>query len=805
MLISAQVAGAGEFDFFEARVRPVLVEHCYQCHSVEAGKSKGGLLLDSREEIRAGGDTGPAVVPGNVSSSLLFKAMAHDDDRLTMPPKANRLPESVISDFRIWIEEGAPDPRDESQAHLIRPPVDIESGREFWAYQKKKRAELPAVGAEEWGRRDLDRFVLAKLESNGMTPAPDAAPEVLLRRVYFDVTGLPPSPKQLREFLGIVRVKGIEVALRAEVDRLLASEAYGERWGRHWLDVARYGESSGKDSNLTFPYAWRYRDYVIDSLNADKPYDRFVVEQVAGDLLPAEGDAQEREHTIATGFLALGPKGLNEMNRLQFIADLADEQIDTVTRAVMATSVACARCHDHKFDPYSMEDYYSLAGIFLSTETYFGTAIGSENVIGGDLLPLPPKRGEAVPNPSITAPQVKKLEAKLVALDREEKERKEKAAQAMREGKNPGEFFSLQDALRIIWTRGGTEGKLKTVDDEGNALALAMGVKDKEEMVDAPLLERGEIAKPREKQARRFPRVIEIESVEAPGPDASGRLEFAYWLTHPEHPLTARVMTNRVWRYIFGTGIVRSTDNFGFNGERPSHPELLDYLALQFVEGGWSIKELVRELVTSRAYRQASDYREDCFAKDPENRMLWRMSKRRLEAEEIRDAMLAVSGELDFERPNGSLIAGIRDRSVALFAFTEGLPADLDGGNYRSVYLPAARDRLPDVLELFDAAEPSLVTGDREVTNVPLQALYLMNSSFVQARAEAMARLVTKGGGDPVRRVFRRGFGRDADAEEEAMAAAFFEKAAEEGMSEELAMASFCQAMLATGEFRNLD
>ncbi len=800
--------------FFEARIRPVLAKQCYGCHSVESGKSKGGLLLDTRDGIRTGGERGPAVVPGDPVKSVLLTAISHTDPDLQMPPKKAQLPKPVIADIERWIKMGAPDPRETSARTVAKPPVDLESGRKFWAYQTPVPAPLPKSQDPKWARRDLDHFILAKLEESKLAPSPDAEPVILLRRLHFDLVGLPPAEAAVTAFVKRVEAEGMDAALAVEVDALLKSERFGERWGRHWLDVARFAESNGRESNLTFPHAWRYRDYVIDAFNADKPFDRFVTEQIAGDLLPAKDDAERAQLLIATGFLAFGAKGLNEMNEAQFAADVADEQIDTVTRAVMASSVACARCHDHKFDPFHMTDYYALAGIFRSTKTFYGTWVDSENNNGGDLIRLPDLPGQLIPNKPVSAAKVKELKAQLVKLNLEEKEQQSLLKKAYAEKKDlSGDGFKfLQNAIRIIWSRGGIEGQLMTVDDSGRALPLCMGVMEAKKIQDATLLERGEIAHPGQAVPRAFPRVIELAVATPPPKEQSGRLEFARWLTCPEQPLTARVMANRVWRHLFGAGLVRTVDNFGSTGERPSHPELLDHLALKFVDGGWSVKSLVREIALSRAYRQASTYRANCFQKDPENRLLWRANKRRLDAEVIRDSMLAVSGLLDTSRRQGSLVAELGGQAVSLIGFNKNVPADLDGSRHRSVYLPVIRDHLPDALELFDFAEPSLVTGDREITNVPVQALYLMNGPFVQEQAAALAQRVIHCAGSPaeqIRSAFALCFNRPPDTAEIKLAEEYFQAACTSGQGTPAAegkiLAGYCQALLASAEFRNVD
>ena len=561
--------------FFEAKIRPVLVQHCYGCHSAEAGEASGGLVLDSRQGIRRGGERGAAVVPGKPEESLLLAAVEHRDGQLRMPPDRPQLPAGVRADLKAWIARGAPDPRDGAAAVAARPEIDWEKGRAFWAFQQPVDQQPPETRTPDWARQPLDHFILARLEAQRLEPSADAAPAVLLRRLHFDLVGLPPSPQTLRQFQQQIKAQGIEAALAAEVDRLLASERFGERWGRHWLDVARFAESSGKETNVTFPHAWRYRNWVIDAFNADKPYDRFLVEQIAGDLLPYDSPQQRADQLIATGFLAVGTKGLNEANKLQFLADVIDEQIDALTQAVMASTVACARCHDHKLDPFSMEDYYALAGIFASSKTCYGTSVAPGNQVGGDLIVLPELPGQVIPNESLPKEKVEAYRQELAEMARREEEGRKLAEKLIAEGKDPTEVISLAEILRAIWRKGAIEGVLKTVNDEGQALPLAMGVIEAEQIVDVPLLDRGELSRPGDVVPRGFPKVIEIADVPPIPEDQSGRLQLALWLTHPDNPLTARVMANRVWSHLFGEGIVATVDNFGAGGGRPSHPELL--------------------------------------------------------------------------------------------------------------------------------------------------------------------------------------------------------------------------------------
>jgi len=796
--------------FFESKVRPVLVQHCYSCHSAEAGESEGELQLDTRTAIRKGGDRGPAVVPGDQQASWLLTAMLHADIDLKMPPKRERLPEAVIADFKKWIEMGAPDPRDGDAAAGIK--IRKKAGRDFWSYQPPKSSIPPLVTDVIWPKVSLDNFILARLEENELSPSPDAQPQVLLRRLHFDLVGLPPSPEELSRFLVRMNADGIDAALADEVDELLRSPAFGERWGRHWLDVARFGESSGTEANISFPYAWRYRDYVIDCVNEDKPFNRFLLEQVAGDLLAYDSNAERARLLIATGFLAMGPKKLDSVDQRQFHADVIDEQIDTVTLAIIANSVACARCHDHKFDPFSMTDYYALAGIFASTKTFFGTAVSPSNRIGGDPLLLPEVEGQKILHPSLPRKRVEALRKQLVEL-RAEQVQMDGAMKAVFSGNKPIKTFTLQDALRIFWQTGSVEGELEKVSDSGEALPLTMGVLEADKILNAALMERGDVNKLGKIVPRAFPQSLQLnDQTEIPG-DQSGRLQLAHWLTNRKHPLTSRVIVNRIWRHMFGTGIVATVDNFGSTGKQPSHPELLDTLAVQFMQNGWSIKSLVREIALSRTYRQSSAFQDASFHRDPDNRFLGRISKRRLEAECIRDGMLVASGELDLVRPVGSLVGRvIGDKPISLIGLDKRLPADLDGCLNRSVYLPVIRDRLPDILDLFDFAEPSLVTGNRETTNVPIQALYLLNSPFAQDRANGLARRLMKEAGTDEQRIqrgFQLCFTRQPEQLEMIRSLDFLKtKKPSVGESSDavpLELLHFCQALLCTAEFRNLD
>ncbi len=778
-----------EAKFFEERVRPVLVKYCYECHA-EGEKIKGGLRVDYKDGLVHGGDSGPALVPGDAGASLLYLAVSYEDPDYEMPPK-ERLPDEIIGDIRKWIEMGAPDPRVPEEI-VVQSEIDIEEGKKHWAFQPPVATPAPRVKNGDWPVTDVDHYVLAGLDEAGLGPAPDASPDVLLRRLHFDLIGLPPSYGEIRDFAEAWKVDPAG-AYRAEVDDLLASPHFGERWGRHWLDVARYAESTGKELNTTFPNAWRYRDYVIDSFNADKPYDRFVMEQIAGDLLPVKSDEDWQENLIATGFLAMGPKSLNQQNPRQFEADLVDEQIDATSQAILGLTVSCARCHDHKSDPIPTEDYYALAGIFHSTKTYFGTVNGVATRRATKLLELPVLTEE--PQGDITVAEYQRLAEQ---LGEQEAQLRELIRGARGQGAN------LQQIVRLRTTTAFLEERIASYDPDGRKKSFAMGVQDQPRPRDATVLVRGELDMPAQQVERGFLQVLDF-SDDACSPETSGRLELARWLSSEENPLTARVMANRVWGKLFGQGIVTSPDNFGVSGNTPSHPELLDALALEFIEGGWSVKSLIRELVLSRTYQMASTWNADAYKNDPGNRLLWRMPVRRLDAEALRDAMLFVGGQLDRERPLGSVVAEAGHVGIGRAFDTDRLDAYRD---YRSVYLPIVRDALPESLALFNGADANIVTGVREETNIPPQALYLMNNGFVLAQARSLATRLMEHTDDKqewIRLSFLLCYGRVPLEEERSAAHDFFTRfqSYQDGARDDFAtLATYCHGLFATAEFR---
>mgnify|MGYP001161334150 FL=1 len=795
-----------EVKFFESKIRPVLVEQCYRCHSSEE-KIRGGLSIDTREGILHGGDSGPAIVPGDLNSSLLWTAINWADEDYEMPPK-KKLPINVIADFKKWIEMGAPDPR-VIKAGYVKTEIDIEKGKDFWSFKKPIKRPLPEIKNESWPVSETDHFILAKLDSNGIIPAVDSKPETLLRRLYFDLIALPPTPKDIRRYAAAWK-KDPKIAYQKEVEKLLSTERFGERWGRHWLDVVRYAESSGKDINMTFPHAWRYRDYVVDSFNTDKPYNEFIVEQIAGDLLPIKNDEDWQENLIATGFLAIGPKNLNERDPRQFALDLADEQIDTTTQAILGLTVSCARCHDHKSDPIPTADYYSLAGVFLNTKTYFGTINAVQNRRGTKLLELPIQDKQSVD--SLSSNEISFIKKRLA----ESEDRLLELTRQAREDRLAGRSGNAQQqALRLRTQISQIKGRLNSVDENGELITRAMGVQDREDFIQPVVLIRGELDKPAQQVNLGFPQVLCDEPVKLPK-NSSGRLEFARWLSSKDNPLTARIMVNRVWGYLFGNSIVTSQNNFGKTGQTPSHPELLDYLAVKFMEDNWSIKTLIRELVLTRTYQMSSTYNREAYNKDPENSLQWRHSPKKIDAEALRDSMLVVSGQLDYNRPLGSEIAWGGDNRVGGFRPPRNNSSRERPINYRSVYLPAARDSLPEALALFDPADSNIVTGKREETNVPDQALYLMNNKFVIEQAEAMAMRINKGAktnNERVANAFNIAFARSATKNEVDEALAFIRnfilRAGPDSRNrdniERLAFITFCQSLLISAEFRYLN
>ncbi len=884
--------------FFESRIRPLFSEHCEQCHG--ADKQKGNLRLDSREGWQRGGDSGPPITPGKPTASLLSKAVGYTDRDLKMPPK-KKLSDAQVADLRRWIELGAPDPRDAPAGSFPKKQkgLTVAEGKDFWSFKLPQPQHPPSVKDKAWPRNEIDHFILAKLEEKGMSPAPDAAPEVLRRRLSFDLTGLPPGEDGETRRLGDEET---EILSASSIDSLLGSPLFAERWSSHWLDIVRFAESSGGGRTLPFKDAWRYRDYVIESFRDDVPVNRFLTEQIAGDLLPHASAAEQRRHVTATGFLALGATNYEEQDKVMLRMDIVDEQLDTIGKSFLGMTIGCARCHDHKFDPIPTRDYYALAGIFRSTRTlrnytdnvahWIDTALPLDGQAEIDALKaekkmaaltqeiaamkdqlrsagadIRPKGSKAVPISSLPGIVIDDAEAmkvgdwknsssvkpfvgdgyvhddrsgkgtktisftpKIPATGRYEiriaynagPSRAEKVPVTIfhADGEELVEINEKTQTLEglafatvgtyrfedsgqgyVLVSNAGTEGvvtidavqfipqdavenakapvdskkasglkaKLAEVEKQLKALEKtspkrpeAMSVADDAKPEDSPVHIRGSVRN----LGAPVPRGVMEVALHGNAPripaSESGRLQFAHWLTSETNPLTARVYVNRVWHWLFGAGLVRTTENFGVTGEAPSHPELLDYLALRFMREGWSTKKLVRLIVSSRTYQQSSEIEGDetvrqgdpdktsassvsssqrlivaASSLDPDNRLLSRMNRKRLDAECIRDAMLAAAGTLEDKFGGPNMVSGKADSNSAASQNLEYNFVYAD--TRRSVYTPAFRNVRHPLFEVFDFADVNQPIAQRTTSTVATQALFMTNSSFVIEQARAAA------------------------------------------------------------------
>ncbi|WP_009965777.1 DUF1549 and DUF1553 domain-containing protein [Verrucomicrobium spinosum] len=645
-----------------------------------------------------------------------------------------------------------------------------------WSFRPLYRPAMPAPLAVNWVKDDLDRFILVRLEAKGIQPNPDAGREVLLRRATYDLTGLPPTEREMDDFLQD-RASN-DAAFAKVVDRLLQSPRFGERWGRHWLDVVRYSDSVGRTMNAAFPFARRYRDYVIDAFNQDKPYHRFIAEQVAGDLLPASTPAQRSEQLIATGLLTMASLDLSEGGEL-FRLDRVDDQIDVTTRAFMGLTISCARCHDHKTDPVTQRDYYALAGIFYSTQTWSGQRpkgnLGANGYVDEEALLRVPVAKQ------VASAAVASVDGKGASGQSDMEE--DGGSMAAMEMTQPSRGYPVY--FRYDPTR-------------------AMGVEEGE-MEDCPIAIKGDAYDRGEAPARGALAIPQLPKFPAVDAKASGRTELVRWLTKPNHPLTARVMVNRIWQHLFGRGIVRSVDDFGQTGDAPTHPELLDHLAVRFVEKGWSVKGLIRTVMLSRTYRMSSRGDPVREQADGANELFWKMNSRRLEVEAIRDSLFFVAGTPVERRPTGVQVAGFggKGREARLRSLVD------EDEPYRSVYLPVLRSLLSPMQETFDFPDPSQIKGQREVTTVSPQALFLMNGELtVKLAQEAADRLVKDETlRDDTARVqagWRRVLGRKPDAQEVQAAMALMKDLSGSGLAGREVWAAFLQGLLCSAEFRYL-
>jgi hypothetical protein len=857
---AADTISPDQVEFFEKKVRPILAESCYKCHSVEEGRSRGGLTLDTREGVMKGGEGGPALVPGDAQKSLLIQAVRYEDKDIQMPPNKDggkKLTDSQIAVLTEWVKMGAPDPRTASAVKKLTGLT--KAAREHWSFQPVKKPSVPVVQNRAWCATPVDAFILEKIEANGMSPSPMADKETLLRRATYDLIGLPPSPQEIEDFLK----DESPYAFSKVVDRLLSSPHYGERWGRYWLNTARYSDTigervGGSNADYRFPYAWTYRDYVVRSFNEDKPYNRFIVEQLAADRLT---DLKEPSDLAALGFVTVGARRGN-------VNEIIDDRIDAVTRGFLGMTVSCARCHDHKFDPIPTQDYYALHGIFSSSYepqklpvintvekdvskdfaknvrdleeknfNHYYEQVAKTNGLFRQKAAAYIKYAYLVRNGASQAELLEAIELKSsqklnnetfqaleVALRRDRAlfgpfiAFKEGRWAEITEGGNKGLlpgvadlfrdrsvatidqiaakygalFSNLDDKsadyigkirntsaagqnspevdasvselvstpLRILPAADlDTERLLKVVESWPLALrgspkwvfasintlklthtgaeARAMVLRDAAKPVDSPVFIRGQAQEKGEIVPRRF---LEVLSVGKPKPYriGSGRFELAQSIADRQNPLTARVMVNRVWLNHFGEGFIRTPDDLGTMAEKPTHPELLDYLSSYFMENGWSIKKLHKLIMLSRVYQESSYTIPAHERIDPENRLLWRANVRRLDFEATRDSLLTFSGKLD--KAMGGHPVNITDEPYSM---------------RRSVYGYVDRGNLPELMAHFDFSNPEAPNSKRSTTIVPQQALFLMNSPLVVDVARSvLARPEVLNSRDNLNRIF---------------------------------------------------
>jgi hypothetical protein len=704
-------------EFFERKIRPLLVDNCYECHRAGAKKIGGGLLLDSRAGIIKGGDTGPAITPGDPEASLLIHAVRQTDAQLTMPPKS-RLSPAEIADLEAWVRMGAPDPRTADTVAVVkaREAIDWNKAREWWSFRALEKPAIPAVKEKRWPANDLDRFILARLEKEGLEPTPDAEKRVLLRRASFDLIGLPPTPDEMNAFLADKSSR----AFARVVERLLASPHYGERWGRHWLDVVRYADTAGDNSDFPIPQMHRYRDWVIDAFNRDLPYDQFIREQLAGDLLPGGTTEETHQRIIATGYIASARRfGSRVEDYPQHLT--IEDTIDNLGRAFLGLTVNCARCHDHKFDPIPSADYYALYGIFNSTR-YPWPGIELEQK-QRDLVPL------------VESGNLAEAEAARKAHD-EEKRRLEKTVQKLKDSlkETPAEEKKTVEAKIKA-----AEKAVKEFVNKGLPFDQAYAVSEAKKAADVAIQIKGDPAKPGEVVPRRFLTVLGGKAL--PSDEAgSGRRELAAWISDRKNPLTARVMANRIWLHHFGRGLVPTPNDFGRQGRRPTHPELLDWLAAKFIESGWSVKAMHRLIMQSRTYQLSSLRSDDAITHDANNDLLSAFPRRRLDAESIRDTLLVLGGNLD-TTPTGPHPFPPQTE----WKFTQHNPFKaVYESKRRSVYLMTQRIHRHPYLAIFDGADPATSTPVRTTSTTPLQALFLLNDPFVHEQSQAFATRIMK-------------------------------------------------------------
>ncbi len=759
--------------FFETRIRPLLANSCVECHG--PNKASGGLRLDSHAALSKGGDSGSPIDSQQPESSLLLRAVRRDaDGSLKMPPD-QPLDQQAIADLTKWIQSGAKWPES-----LTTP---ILSNRKHWAFQPLQPSPAPR-DPTLWAAEPIDCFVAAARQAQGLTPVGPADKSVLIRRAYYDLIGLPPSPAEVQAFLD----DQSSDAFAKVVDTLLASQRYGERWGRHWLDLVRYADTAGDNADYPIPQAYLYRDYVIDAFNADVPYDRFLHEQLAGDILARQAPESDYARlVVATGFIAQSKRiGTRELEDMHLIIE---DTLTTLGPALMGLSLRCARCHDHKFEPISMEDYYALYGFFASTQYPFAGAeeVRKQTKFAPLLPPDQVQRALEARNSEIAA-----LKSAITALE---------SQQPPADSANGGELAKLKKQLSQL-------EKADPLEKVPTAYAVA-----ELKPVDVTVQTNGNPnAKPGKLVKRGVPKVIDDQPL-AIAPDTSGRLELARWMTSKASPLTSRVFVNRVWQHHFGKPLVPTPSDFGLRGSPPTHPELLDWLAAGFIDSGWSIKSLHRTIMLSKTYQLSSELDQSNALIDSGNQWYWRFDRRRLDAESLRDSVLTLGGTLDLSRPGPHPFPEPQKwRYTAHHQFNDVCyPSD-----HRSVYLMVQRLHAHPYLSLFNGADPSLSTPSRDGSTVPLQALYLLNNSFIHEQSERWAKRLIAESQDNSARIQTatlQAYGRKASAAElerwTKFIGAYQSALADEGLAEELreqvTWSAVARSLLASNEFFFVD
>lgn len=821
--LAIAVEDGSKTEFFELHIRPVLVEKCASCHD-GGDNAESVLTLAGREALLEGGDFGPAIVPGKANRSLLWRAINGTHKELRMPPDEDEaLTREQVAAFEKWINNGAPWPEGKpivsSDSKTHKPEKTAASAPKEWGFPPLKQIDVPQIQDGGWARSDIDRFISQKLQEQSLQPAASADRRTLVRRMYFDLIGLPPTPEQMKAALA----DDSPGALAKVVDDLLASRHYGERWGRHWLDVARYADTQGDVGDFPIPGAYRYRNWVINALNDDMPYDRFVQLQLAGDLFARDvDDLQERkEMTVATGFLALSRRFGNKKE--DDIHLTIEDSIDTIGRGIMGVTLRCARCHDHKFDPMAMDDYYGLYGILASTRyPWMGMSnqkSPSELVPGSPTADAQQKTDEYWALISRYEYQINNhfrpwLKPTINKYNGLKKQRDEAAAKGEETESIDAEINDLLDkndkfrellVHKLAWVRRERD-RLASNPPFEMLFAVSEG-----EAHDAKLHRRGNPEQPGDVVPRGF--VASLGGNHPAGLDAtSGRRELAQWITAAEHPLTSRVIVNRVWQHHFGRGLVATASNFGLQGTPPSHPELLDYLAQSFIADGWSLKKLHRRIMLSQVYQSSSEDLPANIEQDPDNIYLWKYGRRRLEAEAIRDSMLAVSGELDRSTGGEHPFPAWQKKRYSLNdPFKAVYPS-----SRRSVYVMTQRLFKHPLLGLFDGPDRNTTTDRRDSSSVATQALFLMNSPFIDKQAAAFGKRIEAVGATDEQRIeagYQLAFARPAtDTEVETIGdffAQYREAAIAGGASvddaNQKAISSFAKVLLTSNEFIFVD